>query len=1085
MPPDNYISKPQHPTYNQWGLLLCIAWILFVVYGSLVPLEYKFLPWETAIQRFQNAPFLQLGAESRADWIANGVLYVGVGFLSMASLTQPQSTFWGKTIALLISLSGGFLLATGVEFTQLYFPQRTVSLNDILAEYIGTFVGVTIAWRYARSYHDVLNHLGQHLHSSMHVLLPAYALAYLVYALFPYDIVLSGSELLHKLQSEKWGWLMAGAPTIKRWAVLFAEVALTVPLGLWWAARSHRATYSSTKAFWHGALLGLILEVFQLFLYTGVSQGLSIFARAVGAMIGAAAWKHRSEWSLPRWQKLYQNAPITSWIGYLVLISLLSGWWNGPIQNWNVVLTKLNQIRFIPFYYHYYTTEALALFSVASLGLMYGGLGGLTWLAGCKPVVSAALVAVIALVIEGGKLFFGNSHPDPTNVLLAPWMAMAINALLHKLVYQGVLPHKEFTPAPPPGTRTSVAAPLQALFSSAVLTGVAIWVSGFPTQPLLLGLGLALYAFSLWKRPVLLFAGLPLALPLLDLAPWSGRIFFDEFDALVLTSLAIGYWRIPRNGPLPDPATRAQKFAFGLLGVSYLVSTAMTLQGAAWADLTTTTHYFSPLNALRISKGFLWAYLLWALSRRAYQQGLPVFEKVQAGMVLGLGGVLAFIVWERAAFAGLLDFNDQYRISGPMSAMHTGGAYIEAYLVMASVFLMHGITHWQRAWARLAGLLMLALTSYAVMVTYSRGGYGAYAAVLVVMSVAVAWRPARRYQRWLALGMLPIAVAAAMPAFLGTFAQRRFTTVESDLEVRQEHWTGSLAPAHNTWATLLFGEGVGRFPSFRYWGVEPEKRIAQHLVTTDPQGNSYLVLGTGLPVYVDQIISPPPHTQLALQVKLRSPQAGQGVTILICRKWLLSSYDCQSQGAKATQPNTWEVFNLSINTGPVGAHSALLEGTDKLSLFSNGKGKVDIDHVQLTTPSGDALLDNGTFNQGMDHWHFTDDNHLAWHVKSLPLSIFFSLGGLGCVAWLYFLGVFWLQKHKAQSARQVSEKGLHTAILACILGVGFFDSLIDTPRILLLVLLVSALAPNRPLKKCSSKLPPHRAHRFSAGAERL
>ena len=53
----------------------------FVVYGSLVPLEYRPLPPGEAWARFQQIPYLNLGVGSRADWVANGVLYVPLGFL--------------------------------------------------------------------------------------------------------------------------------------------------------------------------------------------------------------------------------------------------------------------------------------------------------------------------------------------------------------------------------------------------------------------------------------------------------------------------------------------------------------------------------------------------------------------------------------------------------------------------------------------------------------------------------------------------------------------------------------------------------------------------------------------------------------------------------------------------------------------------------------------------------------------------------------------------------------------------------------------------------------------------------------------
>ena len=54
-------------------LVMGMGYVFFVVYGSLVLLQYKALPLNEAWAAFQNIPFLQLGVESRADWVANAI----------------------------------------------------------------------------------------------------------------------------------------------------------------------------------------------------------------------------------------------------------------------------------------------------------------------------------------------------------------------------------------------------------------------------------------------------------------------------------------------------------------------------------------------------------------------------------------------------------------------------------------------------------------------------------------------------------------------------------------------------------------------------------------------------------------------------------------------------------------------------------------------------------------------------------------------------------------------------------------------------------------------------------------------------
>jgi hypothetical protein len=89
--------------------------------------------------RFGAIPFLQLGIGSRADWVANLLLFIPLSFLWMGALAAGGSTLRTLMAALaLVPLAAA--LSVGIEFTQLFFPQRTVSRNDILAETLGRLV---------------------------------------------------------------------------------------------------------------------------------------------------------------------------------------------------------------------------------------------------------------------------------------------------------------------------------------------------------------------------------------------------------------------------------------------------------------------------------------------------------------------------------------------------------------------------------------------------------------------------------------------------------------------------------------------------------------------------------------------------------------------------------------------------------------------------------------------------------------------------------------------------------------------------------------------------------------------------------
>jgi hypothetical protein len=109
--------------------VLCYDAVLW--FGSLVPLAYVDRRWWSgSTLRISHSWCWALNRG--ADWVANGVLYVPVGFLTAAWLTQTFIRYLAPFCSWRLSLNG---VGVGVEFTQLFFPAAR-SLNDIMAECI-------------------------------------------------------------------------------------------------------------------------------------------------------------------------------------------------------------------------------------------------------------------------------------------------------------------------------------------------------------------------------------------------------------------------------------------------------------------------------------------------------------------------------------------------------------------------------------------------------------------------------------------------------------------------------------------------------------------------------------------------------------------------------------------------------------------------------------------------------------------------------------------------------------------------------------------------------------------------------------
>ena len=235
-----------------------------------------------------------------------------------------------------------------------------------------------------------------------------------------------------------------------------------------------------------------------------------------------------------------------------------------------------------------------------------------------------------------------------------------------------------------------------------ILLGVGAWAWLFPRWGALVLVGLGFYALLLWRYRNAWLLVVPAALPLLNLAPGTGRFFFDEFDMLMATTVAMALWHGP--DPTRSAFSRPLGFALTLFGLSIVISLVIGLLPLSPLDANAFTNYLSHYNSLRVAKGFLWAIPLIVLMR--WMESDRVMRLFVPGMWLGLAGVIAVGVAERASFASLVNLTVPYRITATFSTMHTGGSEIETYLVTAIPFVWLAFSKEWPAAVRLAGLVL-------------------------------------------------------------------------------------------------------------------------------------------------------------------------------------------------------------------------------------------------------------------------------------------------------------------------------------------------------------------------------------------
>jgi VanZ family protein len=447
---------------------LALVWAIFVAYGSLVPLDYTPRPY--AWRAFLDTPWLQLGVGSRADWVANILLYLMLMYLATGAIWASRMGIAVRVMLQVVVLAACLFMAIGIEYLQLFFPPRTVSLNDLVAEAFGALVGTALWFVVGKRVSALWSRFMSAGAHSVRALLALYAVAYLAFSLFPYDFLVSAQELADKLGKPGSIGLAPGAscgPMFTCGVKLLVEAALMMPFGvlLVLAARQSRkgvAVVAISTGFALGALIGLLVEAAQVVLASGVTQGISVVTRGLGMAWGVMLVRSDPLRAFHRLPMLVRKGAIYALPFYLALVLALNDLLPLQFQPMWAASEKLQELRFLPFYYHYYTTETAAVRSLLFVAGSYAPLGLVAALAypGFRRTAAwlCALVAVaLCLGVEVLKLFSVAKRPDPTNLLIAASSAWLMHWVTCRLLM--IMQRRSGTAesAAPEGGRSSLA----------------------------------------------------------------------------------------------------------------------------------------------------------------------------------------------------------------------------------------------------------------------------------------------------------------------------------------------------------------------------------------------------------------------------------------------------------------------------------------------------------------------------------------------------------------------------------------------------------------------------------------------------
>ena len=395
--------------------IAAVIFTAFAVYGSLVPLEFQAISFKEALDRFARVPYLRLGIQSRADFVANILLFVPLGFLLMGALRADRRGRLGGALAGVLIAGFACALANAIEFTQIYFPMRTVSLNDIVAETTGALLGISLWALVGQGITGFMRgFFAERERPALIVrLLAIYAAGFLVAQLLPLDIAITPGELSEKYHAGRilvvpFSYAHA-SPLLMLWDFI-SDVALSAPIGalalLGWAGAGRRPGRVAA------ALLGLtvvvVTEIAQLFIYSRYSDATDLLTGAAGIVIGVTlAARRYTPANLPRsvplGGRLWPLLGAVAWTAGLVMYH----WYP-----FNFVVTgammdaQLPLLLAVPFRHYYFGSEFHAFTELSRKLMLSAPLGALLWVS--LPLVHSSVAnrAKTAGLWMAGFLFF-------------------------------------------------------------------------------------------------------------------------------------------------------------------------------------------------------------------------------------------------------------------------------------------------------------------------------------------------------------------------------------------------------------------------------------------------------------------------------------------------------------------------------------------------------------------------------------------------------------------------------------------------------------------------------------------------------
>ena len=411
--PSRLGSATEFPAARHYGWF-ALGFLAFAVYGSLVPFDFRPVPLSEAFSRYRAAWLIPVRVVSRSDWLSNILLFIPAGFLlsGWLAVDRPRrSLLVAACVIPLVSVA----LSSAIEFAQVYFPTRTVSLRDVVAETIGGSLGGCLWLAFGRRLTAKARARADGGSSRAAWLLPAYLLALLLSRVMPLDLTISPGELHGKYK--------AGMIAVRPFAALASnpvaavgrladEASSFLVAGLLLGRAAGLRPSGGRLVFAFGLAIAGSVEVAQLFVASRRFDSTDVIVGSLAVLGGWAAARATLGEPDPRRTGRARLALLVGWLGLAVASSWSPFDFEVAPKNWSSKASAISPLPFVDYYRGSVWVAADQIFRKATLFFPLG------MVLGRGPRVTFLAATGLAIFLEFGQFALPARVPSLTDVVV-------------------------------------------------------------------------------------------------------------------------------------------------------------------------------------------------------------------------------------------------------------------------------------------------------------------------------------------------------------------------------------------------------------------------------------------------------------------------------------------------------------------------------------------------------------------------------------------------------------------------------------------------------------------------------------------